>query len=66
MPPLPRLSTSGGTSDGRFIAQSGCQVVELGVPNASIHQANESVDIKDLHTLELIYQQLLMQLMARS
>lgn len=60
---FPRLSTSGGTSDGRFIANAGCQVIELGVPNATIHQINEHVKISDLVTLEKIYQQLLLNLM---
>lgn len=60
---FPRLSTSGGTSDGRFIAQSGCQVVELGVPNNTIHQVNERVKVADLQTLQDIYQLLLMRLM---
>ena len=61
---FPRLSTSGGTSDGRFIAESGCQVVELGVPNSTIHQINEGVKIQDLAQLEAIYEALLLQLMA--
>ena len=39
------LSTSGGTSDGRFIAPTGAQVLELGVLNATIHQINEHVDV---------------------
>lgn len=63
---FPRLSTSGGTSDGRFIASSGCQVIELGVPNTTIHQVNESVKIEDLTKLERIYQQLLLNLMAKA
>ncbi len=37
----PTLSTGGGTSDGRFIARMGAEVIELGVPNASIHKVNE-------------------------
>jgi succinyl-diaminopimelate desuccinylase len=54
------LSTSGGTSDGRFIAPIlGAQVVELGPINATIHQANESVSIKDLDNLTDIYYQIL-------
>lgn len=48
-------STSGGTSDGRFIATMGTQVVELGPVNASIHQINEHVSIADLETLTDIY-----------
>lgn len=61
---FPRLSTSGGTSDGRFIAQSGCQVVELGVPNNTIHQINERVKLADLQTLQDIYQALLVRLLT--
>ena len=53
------LSTSGGTSDGRFIAQEGTQVVELGPVNASIHQINESVLVQDLDDLSEIYYQVL-------
>ncbi len=45
------LSTSGGTSDGRFIAPTGAQVLELGVLNATIHQINEHVDVADLEPL---------------
>jgi succinyl-diaminopimelate desuccinylase len=50
----PKLSTGGGTSDGRFIATLGAQIVELGVINASIHKVNEqvrTVDIDDLHRM---------------
>jgi succinyl-diaminopimelate desuccinylase len=50
----PKLSTGGGTSDGRFIAALGAQIVELGVINASIHKVNEQVraiDIDDLHRM---------------
>src|SRR5690606_41481627 len=46
----PELSTTGGTSDGRFIAPSGAQVVELGVINATIHKVNER---SEEHTSEL-------------
>jgi succinyl-diaminopimelate desuccinylase len=51
----PALSTGGGTSDGRFIAPMGAQVVELGVVNASIHKVNESVRIQDLDVLHAMY-----------
>ena len=51
----PELSTSGGTSDGRFIAPYGVEVVELGPVNATIHQVNECVALKDLERLSLIY-----------
>lgn len=51
----PQLSTSGGTSDGRFIAPTGAQVIELGPCNATIHQVNESVSCEDLDKLCNIY-----------
>jgi succinyl-diaminopimelate desuccinylase len=51
----PELSTSGGTSDGRFIAPYGIDVVELGPLNATIHKVNEHVSIADLERLEHIY-----------
>lgn len=50
-----QLSTSGGTSDGRFIAPTGAQVIELGPCNATIHQVNESVSCSDLEKLVDIY-----------
>ncbi|TYK66159.1 succinyl-diaminopimelate desuccinylase [Colwellia echini] len=50
-----QLSTSGGTSDGRFIAPTGAQVIELGPCNATIHQVNESVSCDDLEKLVDIY-----------
>jgi succinyl-diaminopimelate desuccinylase len=49
-------STTGGTSDGRFIATMGTQVVELGPINATIHQLNEHISASDLDTLTEIYQ----------
>jgi succinyl-diaminopimelate desuccinylase len=55
----PMLSTAGGTSDGRFFASSNTQVIEVGVPNHSIHQIDEHIDIADLITLEKIYTRLL-------
>ena len=51
----PELSTSGGTSDGRFIAPYGVDVIELGPLNATIHSVNELVAIEDLDRLERIY-----------
>jgi succinyl-diaminopimelate desuccinylase len=60
------LSTSGGTSDGRFIAPTGAQVVELGPLNATIHQIDECVSIEDLDTLSLIYEKLLQLLLLKS
>ena len=58
------LSTAGGTSDGRFIAPTGTQVVELGPLNATIHQVDECVSTDDLDTLSDIYTQMLRNLMA--
>lgn len=57
------LSTSGGTSDGRFIAPTGAEVLELGPCNASIHQINECVNINDLSKLTRIYQRILEHLL---
>ncbi|WP_133137086.1 succinyl-diaminopimelate desuccinylase [Legionella rowbothamii] len=51
----PELSTSGGTSDGRFIAPYGVEVIELGPVNTTIHQVNECVSLIDLHQLEAQY-----------
>lgn len=59
-----QLSTSGGTSDGRFIAPTGAQVVELGPVNATIHQVNERVAAADLEQLSEIYSGLLESLAA--
>ena len=58
------LSTAGGTSDGRFIAPTGAQVVELGPVNATIHKIDEHVRIKDLYHLERIYYRLLENLLT--
>lgn len=52
---VPELSTSGGTSDGRFIAPYGVELVELGPVNATIHQVNECVALQDLEKLSDIY-----------
>ena len=60
----PELSTSGGTSDGRFIAQEGTQVVELGPVNATIHQVNESVLVQDLEDLSRIYSKVLTKILV--
>ncbi len=57
------LSTGGGTSDGRFIAPLGTQVVELGVINASIHKVDEQVTIVDLELLSGVYRDLLERLL---
>ena len=58
------LSTGGGTSDGRFIAPTGAQVIELGPCNATIHKLNEHVSCADLDTLSAIYEQILHELFA--
>lgn len=59
----PALETSGGTSDGRFIAKMGAEVVELGPVNQSIHQVNERVKIDDLARLSHLYYELLKYLL---
>lgn len=61
----PQLSTSGGTSDGRFIAAICKEVIELGPVNASIHQVNECVSIGDLKTLSEIYENILAALLPK-
>ena len=58
------LSTAGGTSDGRFIAPTGAQVLELGPVNASIHKINEHVRVSDLDCLSEIYQGILERLLT--
>ncbi|MEY2864124.1 MAG: hypothetical protein RLY58_1831 [Pseudomonadota bacterium] len=58
------LSTSGGTSDGRFIAPTGAQVLELGVLNATIHQIDEHVNVAELDPLTDIYQSIITRLLA--
>lgn len=60
----PELSTSGGTSDGRFIAPSGAQVIEFGLINATIHQVDECVSIEDLDKLSLAYERILENLLT--
>ncbi len=59
-----QLSTSGGTSDGRFIAPTGAQVIELGPVNATIHQINEHVSCDDLNQLSLVYEKILEDLLT--
>lgn len=58
------LSTSGGTSDGRFIAPTGAQVVELGPINATIHKVNECISAADLDSLTKIYERTLLNLLV--
>jgi succinyl-diaminopimelate desuccinylase len=60
----PKLSTGGGTSDGRFIAPLGAQVVELGVVNASIHKVNECVRVAEIDALHRMYFNVLRNLLA--
>jgi len=52
----PRADTGGGTSDGRFIAPLGSEVVEVGLVNASIHKVNEHANLTDLRRLPQVYQ----------
>ncbi len=59
-----QLSTAGGTSDGRFIAPTGAQVVELGPLNATIHQVDEHISMADLDNLSEIYERTLITLLA--
>jgi succinyl-diaminopimelate desuccinylase len=61
----PELSTTGGTSDGRFIAKICPQVIELGPPNASIHKINEHIALADIEPLTRIYQGVLENLHAQ-
>jgi succinyl-diaminopimelate desuccinylase len=60
----PALSTSGGTSDGRFIAPMGAQVIELGVVNDTIHKVNECVRVEDIDRLQALYRRTLELLLA--
>jgi succinyl-diaminopimelate desuccinylase len=61
----PKLTTGGGTSDGRFIAPMGAQVIELGVINESIHKVNECVRVADIDGLHRIYLRTLELLLAQ-
>lgn len=58
------LSTAGGTSDGRFIAPTGSEVLELGPLNATIHQTNECVSVEDLESLKAMYKKILENLLT--
>jgi succinyl-diaminopimelate desuccinylase len=62
----PERSTSGGTSDGRFIAPTGAEVIELGPRNATIHQVNECVAVADLGRLAGVYVRVLEGLLVKS
>lgn len=61
---VPVQSTGGGTSDGRFIAPLGAEVVELGPVNATIHQVDERVAVADLEALPAIYEAICTRLLA--
>ena len=59
------LDTGGGTSDGRFIAPTGAQIIEFGPINATIHQIDERVSCKDINALTQIYESVLNKLLAK-
>ena len=61
----PLDDTGGGTSDGRFIAPTGAQVIELGPLNETIHKINEHIAVADLEILTQIYEQILVNLLAK-
>jgi succinyl-diaminopimelate desuccinylase len=58
----PEINNGGGTSDGRWIAPMGTEVIELGPINETIHQINEKVNIHDLDNLKNIYKEILANL----
>jgi succinyl-diaminopimelate desuccinylase len=60
-----KISTTGGTSDGRFIADICPQVIEFGPPNGTIHKVNECVAVADIEPLSRIYQQILVNLLVK-
>jgi succinyl-diaminopimelate desuccinylase len=60
----PIFTTTGGTSDGRFIAPTGAQVVELGVGNATIHKVNECARVVDIEQLSVVYERVMEKLLA--
>lgn len=59
----PKLSTSGGTSDGRFISPAGAEVVEIGAVNATIHKYNEEIQVTDVDRMRDIYRSILERLL---
>lgn len=61
----PEMSTGGGTSDGRFIAPSGAQVVEVGLLNATIHQVDERTPVEDLDRLKNVYRRAIEAILGR-
>lgn len=62
----PELSTSGGTSDGRFISPAGAEVVEIGAVNATIHKVNEEICVADIDRLKAIYQHIATTLLGKT
>lgn len=62
---IPEVSTSGGTSDGRFIAPTGAEVIELGPVNRTIHKINECVKVDDLDILSEIYEKIIARLLNK-
>jgi succinyl-diaminopimelate desuccinylase len=60
----PQMTTGGGTSDGRFIAPRGAEVVELGVVNATIHKVNECVRVEEIDALHRMYVGILERLLT--
>jgi succinyl-diaminopimelate desuccinylase len=60
----PASSTTGGTSDGRFISPTGAQVVEVGVGNATIHKVNECVRVADIDLLSSIYERVMERMLT--
>jgi succinyl-diaminopimelate desuccinylase len=61
---VPAFSTTGGTSDGRFIAPTGAQVVEVGVGNLTIHKVNECVPVADVDALSRVYERIMERTLA--
>ena len=59
----PELSTSGGTSDGRFLIEL-CPVVDFGLPNATMHKLDESAAVEDIHALSRIYERIVRKVVA--
>jgi len=60
----PKLSTGGGTSDGRFIAPSGAEVIEIGPVNRTIHKVDECIDLADLKHMVTVYYEIMKELLA--
>jgi succinyl-diaminopimelate desuccinylase len=59
-----KLSTGGGTSDGRFIAPTGAELLELGTPHATAHHIDEHVSVADIEKLTVIYEDILRELLS--